>query len=108
MADSTAGGQNLSPNGDRMPAAQLAGSAEECAKVAWRGVNLSRQSTVPDVSRAARTEAAIYARVGETFAMRDLADSNRDLARAQNQLALSVDALVDELRIRRGVPEDAT
>jgi hypothetical protein len=95
-------------NGDRpLTADQLAVSAEKCATVAWNGVNLSRGSTVPETKQAARQEAAIYARVGETFALRDVADSNRELARAQMQLAVSVDALIDELRVARGVPDQA-
>lgn len=85
----------------------LASRAEHGATLAWQGINLARSTTVPEVKHAAREEAAVYASVAQTFAQRDLADAQRELARSNNELALSYDCLTDELRRRRGVPDQA-
>lgn len=75
----------------------------------WAYTTMGRVATT--ANNAARLElrenAMLHARIAETFAIRDQAEANRDLARAQTQLALSMDRLVDELARRRGEPEQA-
>lgn len=54
-----------------------------------------------------REAAMVQARAAEAVAMLALAESQRALTAANEKLAASYDALVDEMRARRGVREEA-
>lgn len=57
-------------------------------------------------SSPVREEAAKWGRAAHVHALLAQRESMQDLARSNRELAASYDALVDEMRIKRGVPAD--
>jgi hypothetical protein len=91
---------------DKLPRGNDA-RAEHGGEMAYDTLEWARTQPKPPERREMREAAAVYARIAETFAMRDLADAHRELAKSNDRLALSYDVLTDEMRRRRGVPEDS-
>lgn len=78
------------------------------AEAAYDALLKEMQAIRPDERAIYRQTADMHARLSQTYALRDQARSQRQLAQAEDRLSVSVDALVDELRAARGVARDAS
>jgi hypothetical protein len=78
----------------------LAYQAQQAAR--WAESALIQAGPAKD-GREARQNALVWAQMAAAFASRDLADAQRELARSNDRLALTWDALAEEMVRRRNV-----